>query len=174
MPCASNSAATIHANLTELEQVILKHDILQWILVATALLSGTISGQMLAIGIANWAARDLPEMSWTLRFQAENKFFTSTMPPSLIGPMVGIIGALFFVQGRAFALMVASAFFTGIVLVITTACNVPINNQVGAWAAGSAPSTWRVIRDRWLIFHSTRTVAGVIAFGCIVVALVAG
>jgi uncharacterized membrane protein len=80
---------------------------------------------------------------------------------------------MFFVQGRAFAFMVASAFFTGVVLVITMACNVPINNQVSAWTAGSAPPTWRVIRDRWLKFHSIRTVAGVIAFGCIVVTLVA-
>jgi uncharacterized membrane protein len=153
--------------------MLLKNDITQWVLVATALLSGLISGQMLAIGIANWAARGLPEMSWTLRFQLENKLFTKTMPPSLITPTVGIIGALFFVQGRAFAFMVASAFFTGVVLVITMACNVPINNQVSAWTAGSAPPTWRVIRDRWLKFHSIRTVAGVIAFGCIVVTLVA-
>jgi len=154
--------------------MLLKNDITQWVLVATALLSGLISGQMLAIGIANWAARGLPEMSWTLRFQLENQLFTKTMPPSLIGPMAGIIGALLFVQGRAFAFMAASAFFTGVVLVITMACNVPINNQVSAWTAGRAPPGWRVTRDRWLKYHSIRTVAGVIAFGCIVVALVAG
>jgi uncharacterized membrane protein len=88
--------------------------------------------------------------------------------------MVGIIGALFFVHGRAFMFMVASAFFTGVVLVITLACNVPINNQVSAWMAGSAPPTWIVIRDLWLKFHSIRTVAGLIAFGCIVIALIAG
>jgi uncharacterized membrane protein len=146
--------------------------ITQWVLAATALLSGIISGQMLAIGIANWAARGLPEMSWTLRFQLENKLFTKTMPPSLIVPMVGIIGALFFVHGRAFTFMVASAFFTSIVLVITLVCNVPINNQVSAWTAGSAPPTWNVIRDQWLKFHSIRTAAGIIAFGCVVVALV--
>ena len=149
-------------------------DIAQWVLAATALLSGIISGQMLAIGIANWAARGLPEMSWTLRFQLENKLFTKTMPPSLIGPMVGIIGALFFVQGRALTFMVAAAFFTGVVLVITMACNVPINNQVSAWTAGRAPPAWNVIRDRWLKFHFIRTAAGVIAFGCVVLALVVG
>jgi uncharacterized membrane protein len=151
----------------------LKNDILQWVMFATALLSGLISGQMLAIAIANWAARDLPEMSWTLRFQAENRLFTKTMPPSLMTPTVGILGTLFFLQSRSFAFMVASAFFTGVVLVITLACNVPINNQVSAWTAGSAPPTWRVVRDRWLKFHSIRTVAGVIAFGGVVASLVA-
>lgn len=100
----------------------MKNDILQWVLFATALLSGLISGQMLAIALANWAARDLPELSWTLRFQVENKLFTKTVPPSLIAPTAGIIGTLFFLQSRAFSFMVASAFFTGVVLVITLAC----------------------------------------------------
>ena len=154
--------------------MFLENDILQWVLVAAALLSGLISGQMLAIAIANWAARDLPEMRWTLRFQVENKLFTKTMPPSLIGVMVAIIGALFLVKGRAFSFMLASALFTAVVFVITMACNVPINNQVSAWTAGRAPPTWSAIRDRWLIFHAIRTITGVIAFGCAVNALVAG
>jgi uncharacterized membrane protein len=147
------------------------NEITQWVLAATALLSGIISGQMLAIGIANWAARGLPEVSWTLRFQLENKLFTKTMPPSLVGPMVGIIGSLFLVQGRAFTFMAGSAFFTAIVLAITMVCNVPINNQVSDWTAGGAPPTWNIVRDRWLKFHFIRTVAGVIAFGCVLLAL---
>jgi hypothetical protein len=44
--------------------VVFENDIAQWVLVAAAVLSGLISGQMLAIAIANWAARDLPAMSW--------------------------------------------------------------------------------------------------------------
>ena len=47
---------------------------------------GLIAGQMLAIGIANYAARVLPETSWTLRFQSENNLFAKTMPPFLIAP----------------------------------------------------------------------------------------
>jgi uncharacterized membrane protein len=69
--------------------------------------------------------------------------------------------------------MGAAAFFTGVVLVITMACNVPINNQVSVWTAGGAQATWRAIRDQWLKWYSIRTVAGVIAFGCVVVTLVA-
>src|ERR1700691_1784977 len=50
---------------------------------------GLIAGQMLAIGIANYAARGLPEMSWTLRFQSENALSTQTMPPFLIAAAIG-------------------------------------------------------------------------------------
>ena len=56
---------------------------------------GIIAGQMLAIGIANYAARGLPETSWTLRFQSENDLFAKTMPPFLIAPTIGL-GTLFF------------------------------------------------------------------------------
>jgi uncharacterized membrane protein len=154
--------------------MILENDTLHWFVGGVALLSGLMSGQMLAIWIANWAARTLPEMNWTLRFQVENKLFTKTMPPSLVVPALGIIVSLFILKGRAFELMATCAFFTGVVLVVTLLCNVPINNQVSAWTAGSAPATWRVVRDRWLKFHSIRTVAGVIAFGCVVAALAAG
>jgi hypothetical protein len=59
--------------------VFFQNNTLQWVLVAAALLSGLISGQVLAI--ANWAARDLHEMSWKVRFQVENKLFAKTMPP---------------------------------------------------------------------------------------------
>jgi hypothetical protein len=53
--------------------------------------------------------------------------------------MVAIIGAVFLVKGRAFSFMLASALFTDVVFAITTAFNVPINNQVSAWTAGRAP-----------------------------------
>jgi hypothetical protein len=52
---------------------------------------GLIAGQMLAIGIANYAARGLPETSWTLRFQSENDLFAKTMPPFLITPAIGLV-----------------------------------------------------------------------------------
>ena len=52
---------------------------------------GLIAGQMLAIAIANYAALGLPETSWTLRFQSENRLFTKTMPPFLIAPTIGLV-----------------------------------------------------------------------------------
>jgi hypothetical protein len=50
----------------------------------SVILSGLIAGQMLAIAVANHAARRLPETSWALRFQVEDKLFTKTMIGRLI------------------------------------------------------------------------------------------
>jgi hypothetical protein len=61
--------------------------------VISAILTRLLAGQMLAIAIANHAARSLPERSLTLRFQAENKLFNKTMPASLLLPLFGLIGS---------------------------------------------------------------------------------
>jgi len=132
--------------------------------VASVILAGLIAGQMLAIALANQAALSLPETSWTLRFQAENKLFTKTMPPFLLLPLVGLIGSAFLTESIPRILFSASCALEVIVLVITMMIEVPINTQVDSWTAGSAPTTWIATRDRWLRFHWLRTAAGAGSF----------
>jgi hypothetical protein len=47
---------------------------------------------MLAIVLANHAARELPETTWTLRFQVEDKLFTKTPFPSAAIIWVDLFG----------------------------------------------------------------------------------
>jgi uncharacterized membrane protein len=126
--------------------------------------AGLIAGQMLAIGIANYAVRGLPETSWTLRFQSENDLFTKTMPPFLLAPAIGLVTLCFLAHDDARWMFAAAAVLILIVLAITMAINVPINRQVNSWTAGAAPSTWMFTRDRWLRFHLVRTVVGLLSF----------
>ena len=132
----------------------------------SVILSGLISGQMLAIALANHAARQLPEIGWTLRFQVEDKLFTKTMPFSLLLPLVGLIWSAYLTVSTQRGLFSAAGTLEVIVLVITMTVEVPINTQVQSWKAGSAPSTWMAIRDRWLRFHWLRTVVGACSFAC--------
>jgi uncharacterized membrane protein len=132
----------------------------------SVILSGLIAGQMLAIALANQAARQLPEMSWTLRFQVENRLFTKTMPLSLLLPLVGLIWSAFLTESTRRDFFSAAVALEAIVLVITMTIEVPMNTQVQSWKAGSAPSTWMAIRDRWLRFHWLRTVVGACSFAC--------
>ena len=137
----------------------------------TVMLCGLIAGQMLAIAIANQAARRLPETSWTLRFQVENKLFTKTMPFFLLPPLLGLIWVAFLTASTQRGLFSLAAALEFIVLVITMAFEIPINTQVQSWTAGSAPSTWEAVRDRWLRFHWLRTVVGAASFACSAIAL---
>ena len=77
---------------------------------------GLIAGQMLAIGIANYAARGLPETSWTLRFQSENNLFAKTMPPFLIAPAIGLVTLFFLAHDDARGMFAAAAVLILIVL----------------------------------------------------------
>jgi hypothetical protein len=137
----------------------------------SVLLSGLIAGQMLAIALANHAARELPETTWTLRFQVEDKLFTKTMPLSLLLPLFGLICSAFLTLSTQRGMFSAAGALEVIVLVITMTVEVPINTQVQSWQAGSAPPTWMAIRDRWLSYHWLRTVVGVCSFACAAIGL---
>jgi hypothetical protein len=132
---------------------------------------GLLAGMMLGILIAGYAARGLPEESWTRRFQLENRLFTKTMPPSLMLPLLGLIASVRLTRDGVRSLFVVAAVFTAIVFVITIALEVPINRQVASWTAGAAPANWAAVRDRWLWNHLARTVVGVLAFLCAAAAL---
>jgi uncharacterized membrane protein len=137
----------------------------------SVIFSGLIAGQMLAIALANYAARNLPETAWTLRFQVENKLFTKTMPPSLLLPILGLICSAFLTLSMQRVMFSAAGVLEVIVLAITVRVNIPINTQVQLWQAGSAPPAWMTIRDRWLRYHWMRTVVGVCSFACAAIAL---
>jgi hypothetical protein len=148
------------------------HDVGTFIVaVISVVLTGLIAGQMLAIAVANHAARSLPETSWTLRFQVEDKLFSKTMPPFLLLPLIGLIWSAFLTTTMQRAMFVAAAALEVIVLMITMAVEVPINTQVQSWTAGSAPSMWPATRDRWLRFHWLRTLVGACAFASAAIGL---
>jgi hypothetical protein len=132
---------------------------------------GLLAGMMLGILIAGYAARGLPEESWTLRFQLENRLFTKTMPPSLMLPLLGLIALVPLTRDAVRYLFAVAAVLTAIVLVVTIALEVPINRQVASWTAGAAPANWAAVRNRWLWNHLIRTVAGVLAVVCAATAL---
>jgi Domain of unknown function (DUF1772) len=126
--------------------------------------SGLIADQMLAIGLANLANRRQPETEWTRRFQFENALFTRTMPIAIMAPLLASVICCFLADGSGRALFIAATAMMSVVLVITLAVNVPINNQIAAWQVGAAPVTWTHVRDRWLTFHWARTAIGIVSF----------
>lgn len=133
--------------------------------------SGLISGQMVAIALANYADRGQPEASWTQRFQLENALFTKTMPFALMVPLLALVAFCVIASDGSRPWFIAAGVMLAIVLVITMAANVPINKQVGGWQPGAAPAPWQDIRDRWLRFHCLRTVIGVLSLTCAAIAL---
>jgi uncharacterized membrane protein len=48
-----------------------------------------------------------------------------------------------------------------VALVVTMIVEVPIVKQIVTWTAGTLPSNWQQLRDRWGAFHIIRVVAGI-------------
>ncbi|NHA04364.1 DUF1772 domain-containing protein [Mucilaginibacter sp. HC2] len=57
-------------------------------------------------------------------------------------------------------------------LVITTAIEVPINNQVVTWTNEKKPANWEQLRSRWQYYNVLRTVMALISFVLFTTALI--
>ena len=58
-----------------------------------------------------------------------------------------------------------------IALIITVAVEVPIDNQIKTWTAGTVPSDWQSIRDHWQFYHTVRTFVSLTGVACFISAL---
>jgi uncharacterized membrane protein len=64
--------------------------------------------------------------------------------------------------------MIASLLLIMGSLVITTAIEVPINNQVVTWTNENVPENWQQIRGRWQYYNVVRTVLALLSFALFV------
>jgi uncharacterized membrane protein len=126
--------------------------------------SGLIAGQMLAIALSNHADKGQPASEWVRRFQLENRLFTRTMPPALLVPLLTLTGCAFVAANEERAGYGIAAIGMFAVLIITMMANVPINRAIATWSATEPPSAWAATRDRWLAWHWSRTILGIVSF----------
>lgn len=127
---------------------------------------GLLSGILIGTGLANYTAKGLPEISWVLGFQLEDRLFAKAMPPLMLGTLVVLVAACTLARGTSRLLFGAAIFCVVLVLVITIGFEVPLNKQIQSWTAGSAPANWALVRDLWLQRHLLRTICGTAAFVC--------
>ena len=93
------------------------------------------------------------------------------VPMSIIMPLCilfMILSLWFYPQKKSagFYCSIAAFALVIITLVVTLSILVPIDNQIKFWTASTVPSDWEEIRKRWQFFHSVRTFASLLGFGC--------
>ena len=59
-----------------------------------------------------------------------------------------------------------------ITLLVTLSILVPIDNQIKFWTDSTVPTDWEEIRNRWQFFHSVRTFASLLGFGCFALSII--
>jgi uncharacterized membrane protein len=129
------------------------------------LASGILAGVFFGAVLSTHSARKLPELSWTLRQQAEDEVFHRVMPPFLILTTLLLAVASFLGRDQARVCFGIAAVLTVGVILLAVIRQVPLNKEIGSWTPGSAPDTWTQVRDEWLRRHRIRTIVAVGAFG---------
>ena len=89
------------------------------------------------------------------------------IPATIISMLVLVVAlyrrhdkAAFVLAAAALGLLVAST-------AITLSVNVPIDDQIAGWTAGTLPADWERIRNRWEFYHGLRTALTLVGAACL-------
>ncbi len=132
--------------------------------VTAIVLAGLLSGVELGTGLAHQTAQALPEAAWTAMHQAEDRLFRIVIPPAFLLTILLLAATAVLTRGTTRVCFIVAAILTAIEVIATVVLNVPLNNQVQTWTAGSAPADWAHVRDTWLRNHWARSVVGLLGF----------
>ena len=94
------------------------------------------------------------------------------MPTTLLSAVPVLIGVYRLHRRAMFSLMLVGAGLLIVALIITLSVNVPIDSAIDGWTVATLPPDWPSIRDRWEAYHTARTVACLVGFGCALAAVV--
>ncbi len=95
----------------------------------------------------------IANVAWPMRF---------LMPASLL--FLILISVKSVKHTPSFIFYATSFILMLVTLLITVLVEVPIDNEVKTWTAGTLPDNWTVIRARWSMFHTIRTFTAILSF----------
>ncbi len=134
------------------------------IVVIAVVMAGLMAGLETGTGFQHLTAQVLPEAAWTRMHQAEDDLFRKMIPPAFIFTVLMLTLSAVITLGFVRTYFAVAAACTVVEIVATIVLNVPINNQVKSWTAGSAPADWMTLRDAWLRNHWWRSTVGLAGF----------
>ena len=136
-------------------------------------LAGLIAGLLLGTALEQHTLKVLPPTPWVVARKSTDAFFGRLLPWVWNTTLLSLCAAGFLNHHVARWCFLLAALMLLLGIVVTLVIEVPMNRQLAAWDPEALPANWTVTRDRWLRFHTVRTMAGIAAFGCALVALVA-
>lgn len=137
------------------------------------LLAGLVVGTMFGIWLG-FDPRNLSPSAYVEQQQNSIRALNVAMP--VLGAICIVVTAFHAFVVRTYrraclALVLATILFVT-AGAVTRFGNQPINAMVMTWRANAAPSSWIDNRDQWWQWHIVRTLAGVVAFICVIAASV--
>ena len=139
--------------------------------VVSLALGGIFAGFLITVMVLELSMRDLSASAYTQVRQVEldrlDTLATVTLLPTAIATIVLVsLGLKWGSPGlglRSIALVLLL-----VVFIVTVVINLPINADQRDWSIAHPPSDWASDRDRWQVAHAVRTMAAVLAYGCLI------
>ena len=123
-----------------------------------------MAGILLGVALTQQTAQRLSAECWTARQNCSDRLFRKIMPTTFILILLASLSAIVVLHPAAKIWMGVSLIASLLVIVITMALEVPLNNKFARWESGKIPDDWQLLRDAWLRNHWLRTYLGIAAF----------
>jgi Domain of unknown function (DUF1772) len=135
---------------------------------------GMLAGIAAIVLVLELALRGLNGQEYVRVRQAEFAYFTPFIGAVLLLTLVAL--AMLVIYARklhdpALRPAVIALILLLLALLTSLVVNGPINVEQLSWNVQTPPTNWAQVRDRWQIAHAVRSVAIVIAFGYLTVAI---
>jgi uncharacterized membrane protein len=142
---------------------------------ANLLFGGLFAGFTLAVLALELALRGYDGPIYVQVRRVEYHSFTwlaaATYVPTLIVTVMLVVQARRAGRPAAFRPAAVALALLLLMLVVTLIVNSPINFEQLDWNVQAPPVDWAAVRDRWQLAHAVRTVAALIAYGCVIKAV---
>ena len=141
--------------------------------VVSLVFGGIFTGFLITVMVLELSLRDHGASVYTQVRQVElerlDVLATVTLLPTVVATIVLVCLGLKS-RNPGFGLHSAALALLLVVFVVTLVINLPINADQRDWSVANPPSDWARDRDHWQVAHAVRTVAAVLAYGCLIVA----
>jgi hypothetical protein len=142
------------------------------VLPVCCVLAGVLSGIYVCGLIHDHRVADLSATEYVAMHKMRDSTFRRVMPMLGLGTLFAATACAVAASTHAArALLIASGALLLIDIVLTIGRQLPLNRRVQTWRPETIPSDWREVRDRWKAQHMTRTLLGVSAYVCSILAL---
>ena len=132
---------------------------------------GLLAGVMLGIAMEQQTAQQLDANCWTSRQNFNDRLFRKVMPPAFVLTIVASCWATVTLRDTARVWMIAAGIGSLLVIALTVVLEIPLNERMAHWKPGAIPNEWQRSRDVWQRNHWLRTICGLGAFLCSIIAL---
>ena len=141
--------------------------------IVAAAFGGVFTGFLVTVMVLELSMRDLGASAYTQVRHVELDRLDTLATVTLVATTVAtiVLVCIGLRWGRpGLGLQSVALVMLLVVFMATVVINLPINADQRDWSIGNPPSDWAGDRDRWQVAHAVRTVAAVLAYGCLLVA----